>query len=514
LAGGLLGIAFPPVSLPWALWFAFPLLWGLSERPRPYKHLYLALLIWNLLGCYWLMLTALSAPNLSEAIISLLAGAAAITVNPLLMLIPFALWRWMQSRWHSTSAFHSPDTVWLFVPLWGIFEYLHFRWELSWSWLNLGFAWSEWLYWRKMAGFLGVLGLSVWSLIGAVLLHTQRYALFVIWGFGVPGVAYFGSASTEGGSSRAVYAIQPNIDPYAKFSEFPPAAQIARLLSLLPPSPPQGALIVLPETAIPVGVRIDEWRTDPALQPFLEYTRRHGVNLLVGVVGYRYFSPGQPLSVSARPTPEGGGYEAYNAALLLRPDTIQVHIKARLVPFVERAPYLEVLSFLKKWQIDLGGGFGHFGKPDHQAALTLYPDEVPVVVAICYESIFMHDLRARLPERAGFLAILTNDGWWKRSSGYWQHLVYGTLTSTALGIPAVRSANTGVSAFFSPEGILLQCLGYEKQGRIEGMLIPQKPATLYYRFGEAGWFGLNTFALIVWWIRRYRSQRSSTPSEK
>lgn len=493
------------------MWLAFPLLWGVAFHAQPYRYLYAALLLWNLLACYWLMLTALSAPNLTEAIISLLAGAAAIVLNPLLMLLPFVVWRWLLRRLGRPIGTHA---VWLFIPLWGLFEYLHFRWELTWSWLTLGFAWSEWSYWRTLTASLGVLGLSTWTLIGAALLYNRYYGIFLVWGLGMPSLPHIELASPRRLPSRSVYAVQPNIDPYVKFSEFPPAEQVQRLLVLLPTEPPAGSLIVLPETAIPVSISIDRWREEPFLRPFYEYVRHHRVNLLIGIIGYRYFPPETRLPVSAYPAPEGGGYETYNAALLLRPDTVQLHIKSRLVPFVERAPYLEVLSFLRRWQIDLGGGFGHFGKPERQTALTLYPDEVPVAVAICYESIFMHDLRRRLPAAPALLAILTNDGWWKRSSGYWQHLTYGQLTAQALGVPAVRSANTGVSAIFSPKGERLRWLAYDRIGRVEGWLSPQIPDTFYYRFGEAGWALLNTFALILWWIRWYRSQPFSPPSEK
>ncbi|MCS6895827.1 MAG: apolipoprotein N-acyltransferase [Bacteroidia bacterium] len=510
LAGLLLSLAFPPVSLPWGIWIGFPLLWELSLRRRAYYSLYTALLLWNLGGCYWLMLTALSAPNFSEAVISFAAGAAAILANPLLMLGVFALWRWVSQRLALSDV---SQASWLFIPLWGLFEYLHFRWELSWSWLTLGFAWSEWSYWRSLSGAFGVVGISVWTLIGSVLLYERRMIPFLSWGFLLPGMMVLLPHSSPS-TSRAVYAIQPNIDPYVKFADFSPDSQVNRLASLLPSDPSQGALIVLPETAIPAGISLDHWRDDPFMQPFLRYVAQHKVNLLLGVVGYKYFPPGSTFSPSARPLPEGGSYETYNAAILLRPDTFQIHIKSRLVPFVERAPFLDMFSFLRRWHIDLGGGFGHFGKPQTQPPLTLYPDEMPVAVAICYESIFTHDLRQRLPERPALLAILTNDGWWKKSSGFWQHLTYGQLTASALGVPAVRSANTGVSAIISRDGTRIVSLAYEQMGRVESTISPQKPATLYYRFGDIGWLGLSTFALIIWWIRWYRSRRFFTLSER
>lgn len=511
LSGTLLGLAFPPVSLPWLLWVAWPLLWNSHLR---YRHLYGALLLWNLVGCYWLLLTTLSAPDLQEGLLSLVAGAAAILTNPLLMLLPFWAWRTLSRR------LGQEPSPWLFIPLWALFEYLHFRWELTWSWLTLGFAWSEWPFWGAMVRLVGPVGLSAWTLIGVAMVSPglpfggrwSRFIAGLVWIGGLPALAHIDWLQGSVDAPRTVWALQPNIDPYAKFSELPPDSQVKIVERLLPWAPPQGSLIVGPETAIPLPVSLDHPRQEPWLRPFWRYVERHKVNLLLGVTGYRYFPPGSRLPASARPMPEGGGYELYNAALLLRPDTFFVHIKARLVPFVERAPYLEVFTFLRSWQIDLGGAFGHLGKPDTQQALSLYPDDLPVAVAVCYESIFAHDLRRRLPPKPALLAILTNDGWWKESSGYWQHYRYGQLVAQGLGVPAVRSANTGVSACLTAEGQPLSALPYDTRGSLSAVLVPQAPATPYHRWGESGLLLLGIFALGLWTrsLRYRRSSRLST----
>lgn len=455
------------------------------------------------------MLTALSAPSLSEALVSFIAGVLVILVNPLLMLLP-----WWGTRWLGRKL-GSPTAVGLFIFFWGVFEALHFRWELSWGWLTLGWAWSAWEVGRKLASVFGPVGLSVWTLIGIALWREfsagwAKRLMLAGWFLLSLGIGLFPPAfSGRSGMPRSVWAIQPNIDPYAKFAEFPPEKQVERLLGLLPADPPPGSLIVGPETTIPLPVSIDHPRTEPFLRPFFAYAERYRVNVLLGVVGYKYFPPGLPLPPSARPMPEGGGYEMYNAALLIRPDTFQVHIKDRLVPFVERVPYLEVFSFLKNWHIDLGGGFGSFGRPVAQGPLFLYPDNLPVAVAVCYESIFVEDMRRRLPEAPSLIAILTNDGWWKKSSGYWQHYTYGRLSTAALGVPAVRSANTGISALLTAEGDPMASMPYDQLGRIQAQLLPQMPTTFYYRFGEGALWGLLTFVLSVWGIQWWLSRRSS-----
>jgi len=497
-----MAVAYPPISLPGLQIFGWLLLWRLAHRPKPYVYLYEALLSWNLLTTYWLCLTALSAPNFTEALLSLTAGALAILVNPLLMLLPFVVWRLLLRH------YSWPQAIWLHIPLWIGFEYLHFRWELTWSWLTVGFSWSEWPLIGHLATWWGPVGLSAWTLIAAAFWQAPpfarwRYVPFWGWTIGLPLLAQLYQPFQEV-QRRTIYLIQPNIDPYTKFQEFPAQAQLDTLLSHFPDSLPPGSLIIGPETALPIAVSMDDWRKEPWLQPFIERAMRYKTNILLGIVGYRRFRPLE-APVDAAFLPDGEAYQSYNAAILIRPDTAFFHIKGRLVPFVERVPYLERLTFLRGWEIDLGGGFGSFGKPlSPPRPLPLYPDNVPLTVGVCYESIFTHDLRQR---KGYLLAIVTNDGWWKKSAGYYQHLSYGRLTAQSLGLPMARSANTGVSGLISPKGHLLAALPYDQSGQVQVLADLGPSQTLYAIYGEWGVGMLCTFACLVWMGWWYPSRR-------
>jgi len=498
--GLLLATAFPPLSIPGPQIFVWLGLWYIAGQKKPFWRLYQALLSWNLFTTYWLCLTALSAPDLSEALISFLAGALTILVNPLLMLVPFSLWRALCVKKNL------PYPAYLFVPLWIAFEYFHFRWELSWGWLTLGFSWSEWPFIGHLSSLWGPLGLSAWTLLAAAWLTNRaltpltRYTVFALWTLGLPALAQL-YQPFHPHSSKPIYLIQPNINPYAKFNELPPDSQLKMLLQHIPDSLPPGSLVIGPETALPVAVSIDNWQSDPWLRPFIEKARRFQANILLGIVGYRLFPP-EKAPPDGSTLPDGYAYQSYNAAILIRPDTAFVHIKSRLVPFVERTPYLEYLSFLRGWEIDLGGGFGSFGKPPSPpVALPLYPDSTLITPGVCYESIFTHDLRAR---KGHLLAILTNDGWWKKSSGYYQHFSYGRLSAQSLGLPMARSANTGISAVILPDGRVEKLLPYDTAGQISAVVPMGKSQTLFAVYGDWGVFWLCTFAMllwIIWWFR-------------
>ena len=73
---------------------------------------------------------------------------------------------------------------------------------------------------------------------------------------------------------------------------------------------------------------------------------------------------------------------------------------------------------------------------------------------ICYESLFpgfTGDGAARR-RRAGWIVNVSNDAWFGRTSGPWQHLNIASYRAIEEGLPMVRATPTGVSAFIDAYG--------------------------------------------------------------
>jgi apolipoprotein N-acyltransferase len=111
-----------------------------------------------------------------------------------------------------------------------------------------------------------------------------------------------------------------------------------------------------------------------------------------------------------------------------------------------------------------------------------------VGVQICYEIVFSGQVTDRA-HRPDFLFNPTNDGWF----GAWgppQHLAQARLRAIEEGLPVLRATTTGISAVIDANGAVTQVIPRHRAGRIDGMIPPSRPPTLFARWGNVlplGW---------------------------
>jgi apolipoprotein N-acyltransferase len=171
--------------------------------------------------------------------------------------------------------------------------------------------------------------------------------------------------------------------------------------------------------------------------------------------------------------------------------------KAHLVPFGEYVPLRGILPIEKitAGNVDFSAGPG-------ARTLTL-PGLPPVGPLICYEVIFPAAVVDEA-HRPAWLLNLTNDGWYGRSSGPYQHFAIARTRAVEEGLPLVRSANNGISGVVDPYGRVAARLGLDAVGVLDAALPKPIAPTLYARFGDlfyAAMLGV-TLLLIVGLRRR------------
>ncbi|MEQ8525780.1 apolipoprotein N-acyltransferase [Gracilimonas sp.] len=501
LAGILLGLSFPPVNLSFLSFPAFILLFYLSDKCDSYKQVayysYAGFVVWNLIGTYWLMMASLGA------------GIAAILANSVLMTIPLCLAKFFSQK------SNSPILVALLqTAAWVSYEFLHHQWDLSWTWLSIGNAWSNFIGVIQYISFTGHLGITFWVVLSSALTYQvikskERnlayvtlgvFLIFPIWSF------LLFESETETGNSDLTHVaiIQPNHDSYQEYGGMSDLKEVIDSLFTLTSRTitPQTELIIWPENAID-GFIFTNSRT--ALR-IADSAKAWNKNFVVGTGLYKTYS--KDTDILYRGTLNSGKpYNVFNAALFVDANgEISDYEKANLVPIVERIPFVETLNTMDVFDwVDWGNiaGFGKGSRPD-----MIETDTFSTPGLVCYDSVYPSWIRKFVQKDASFLTIITNDGWWGDTSGHHQHFAYARLRAIEFDRWIARSANNGISGIIAPNGSIVQKTDYWVRTGFIGTVQNLETQTIYTRFGN--WLSLLClmFTFSGWGFYRFSNRNS------
>jgi apolipoprotein N-acyltransferase len=198
------------------------------------------------------------------------------------------------------------------------------------------------------------------------------------------------------------------------------------------------------------------------------------------------------------PAASGQPRKVYNSILALGEGgrLVGVYDKLHLVPFGEYVPFREVFDLLGLGSFTPAEQGFAFGQPGNRV-LTL-PGLPPALALICYEIIFPAEARA-VEQRPGVILNVTNDGWFRSTAGPHQHLHQARVRAVELGLPLVRSANTGISAVIDPYGRIIRSAALGTSAVFDSPLPAALAPTPYSRRGEL-FFGLLLAGAGIGWL--------------
>ena len=314
----------------------------------------------------------------------------------------------------------------------------------------------------QAAAIIGANGLTLLTLLVAALpvaLRGRGAALAVA----VVALAYGGgmwrlSGPEPHAPGLTFRLVQPNAEQHLKWN--PDAAEaIYRQLIDMTAATPRPDLVIWPETALP-------YLYAPGQDAALGVARAaSGVAVAMGV---------QRLE----------GAAAYNSLAVLGPDGVQAALydKAHLVPFGEYIPFGEVLyrafglrAFAAR------EGFGYAAGPGPRVLDLGRLGKVQPL--ICYEAVFPRAVNGTDP-RPDWLLHVTNDAWFGRLTGPFQHAALARLRAVEQGLPLVRVANTGVTQMVDARGRVTAELPFAVAGHLDAALPGALPPTPYRHWGE------------------------------
>jgi apolipoprotein N-acyltransferase len=367
-------------------------------------------------------------------------------------------------------------------------------------WNTFGYALATQLALAQTAALIGIWGLTFIAVAvyaaPAVLADdpadTKRRWFAPALGAGVLavlagyGIWHLGRTPTTFADGVRLRIMQPNLQQDQRFNYKQKDAVMARYITLSEGSGGSGAAglddithLIWPESAFPFFLA----READALAKIADLLPE-GTVLITGAVR-------APETV-----PTGAVTRAYNSIYVLDHDgsILSIYDKVHLVPFGEYLPFQNVLERFGLTQlVQVRGGFI---PGDRRRAMTI-PRAPRFLPLVCYEVVFPGRAVPR-GERPGlgWLLNLTNDGWFGRSPGPYQHLQQARVRAIEEGLPLVRAANTGISAVVDPLGRVVRSLPLGTEGILDSPLPRALRATPYSRWGD-GPTGLMVAAALI-----------------
>jgi apolipoprotein N-acyltransferase len=491
--GALLAGALPPFDLTPLIFISFPgLLWledGSESAWESARIGYVFALGFFVAGLYWVA----AALFVDIGRFWWLVPFAILGLPALLALCPavgLGLYGLAASRLQLTSV----ARVCLFAVVWSGAEWMRGHLLTGFPWNLVGYVWAGGfpgaLALLQTTAWAGIYGLSLLTVLAAALPSLlgvpslrpmsvpRRLApaitasLLVL----IPGAAGALRLAQLPPASTGIWLrlVQPSIAETAKWDPGAAADNLHRLteLSTAPAAHPLAATI-WPEAASPflLGRDNDHRAAITAAAP-------KGGYLITGTL--RANTPPDPVR------------QVWNSVAAINPDgdVVATYDKAHLVPFGEYVPFRDVLPMAKitPGTIDLSAGPGL-----QTLALPNLPAFSPVV---CYEAIFP-GATVDPTHRPAWILNVTNDAWYGRSSGPYQHFAIARTRAVEEGLPLVRVANNGISGVIDAVGRIVARTGLNDITYADVTLPTATAPTLYARFGDWLFLAMLALGLVV-----------------
>jgi apolipoprotein N-acyltransferase len=489
------------LSLPWlgfpgpVLFIAFLPLFYLEnyfiENKEKYAtvsfwgHAFLAVLIWNALTTWWISYA------------TIVGAIMAIFVNSFLM----SLVLWL-AHFARRNLKHGLGYIAL-AGFWVSFEYFHFRWDIEWPWLTLGNGFANNVKFIQWYEFTGVFGGTLWALTVNILLlrffiraREKAFAQLVIPVFSILLLIFIPAIVSmtmynryqEKNNPESIVIVQPNIDPYSEYYSLKAEnAKLQKFMQLADRKANEQTNFILgPETVVEnyINWNVDDMKNNPQYSMLKNFINKYpNTELIFGVSSSKFYDGKNGASLTAR-FRDGKYFDVFNSAVFLQKNgDYQWYHKSILVSGVEKVPFLKYFGFLENIFFDLGGTSGNLGSQE-EPSVFVSKDSIKVAPVICYESVFGGYLTSFIKKGAGLIFILTNDGWWRNSPGYRQHLSFARLRAIETRRSIARAANTGISCFINQRGDIIQKTPWWKPAVISGELNVNDEITFYVKSGD------------------------------
>jgi len=495
-----MALAFPPYGLFIAAWVGFvPLLlslWGRTGK-EAFRTGYAFGMAFFFTTLYWIYhsVHVFGGVPLPVSIAIVLLLCFCLSIYP-------ALFAWLFLsiiRRTKLPALLAAPVVWVTL------EYLRSYALTGFPWASIGYSQYRFLHMIQVADITGIYGVSFLVLavngaIADIIMMKQKLREMPLYplvypavGMAVLGIMLIASVGygfwrlgqNREGSSFPVSIVQGNIEQDKKWE---PAFQKEVLdtyfsLSKKASEEYSPQLIIWPETAVPFLYDYDAANTEM----LTEMQKNLGAHLLFGSVMLREKTNEKALLTNSVMMLDQQGKPVYK------------YDKIHLVPFGEYVPLKGLLFFIDKMvtgigdyvpgdsYVRAGAEFGSFG------------------TVICYEIIFPGLVRKFFTGGGDFLVTITNDAWFGKTAGPYQHFTMAVFRAIENRKPVIRAANTGISGFIDSSGRIAAATPLFSRQVLSGQIRTDTTLSFYTKYGDLfSYLCIVCFIIIILNIRIWR----------
>ncbi len=302
----------------------------------------------------------------------------------------------------------------------------------------------------------GIAGASLLIYLGAAtvasLWNSSKKIAMLILAFTALFFIPFNSKNiTNNNESISVAIVQSSLDPKLKLKQiYKPLIQETLIkLSLSDSIKPE--LIIWPEAELPFVYKSREYYA-------LKERFGESTELITGMWLFE-------------------GSELFNSLVNVKTD--QIYKKQHLVPFGEYIPFKTILNPIL---IYFGAPISDIssGKPG-QSSIQV-KDNLNAAPLICYDIVFGNDVRKAV-KSSNFIINISNDSWFGRSLGPYQHLEISRIRAIENNKWLLRSTNDGFSAVIDNKGTIVDIMLKGEQGVLNQEIGTNNSSTIYAGFG-------------------------------
>lgn len=376
-----------------------------------------------------------------------------------------------------------PQLYILFVPaMWVCIEYLRSVGEISFPWTTLGYTLTPLLAISQISSITGVYGMSFLIVLGNMVIweEIRRYvnhektrkkgAYLGVFTLCVLGVSLWGwhrlNSSVSNGPTAAVSLVQPNIDQN-KWGNHSLDTAFDVIESLVYSSAQyRPDAIILPESALLCYLV----RRPSLKQRVIGWSQKIKTPLVLGAL---HWDVAPPHALTE--------YFVYNTVFFLDSGSTKFvpYFKMNLVPFSEVLPFQGLFPILSRVNL----GQADFKRGTTPVVFSIGKN-IRAVPLVCYEIIYPGFVRGRLTNSTNLLVNVTNDGWFGKSSGPFQHAVMSRQRCIENGISLARCANAGISMLVDQYGRILCKTRLNERTQLSGNISLSRVTTFYSRWGD------------------------------